>query len=165
MASGGAAAKRLALETVGWLLVVAGIAAMILPGPGLLMIFGGLAILSRQYDWAKRRVRPVGRKAKQAAAESVQTWPRIIASLLGVLWLVGLGALWIVRPAAPDWWPLRDSWWLLGGWPTGVTLIASALLALGMIVYSFRHFREQGDRAHGATLATETEGSGRQPAS
>ena len=164
MASGGAAAKRLVLETVGWLLIVAGIAAMILPGPGLLMIFGGLVILSRQYEWAKRRVRPVERRAKQAAAESVQTWPRIVASLLGVLWLVGVGALWIVQPAVPDWWPLRDSWWLLGGWPTGVTLIASALLALAMIIFSFRNFRGERGRRSDA-LATGRDEPGRQPAS
>ena len=37
-----AAAKRIGLELVGWLLVVAGLAALILPGPGLLMIAGGL---------------------------------------------------------------------------------------------------------------------------
>ena len=35
--------KALALEVVGWILVVAGIAALILPGPGLLMLFAGLA--------------------------------------------------------------------------------------------------------------------------
>ena len=33
-----AAAKRVALEVVGWTLVVAGIAALVLPGPGLLML-------------------------------------------------------------------------------------------------------------------------------
>ena len=37
-----AAAKRIGLEIVGWVLVVAGIAALVLPGPGLLMIAGGI---------------------------------------------------------------------------------------------------------------------------
>ena len=46
------AAKRVTLEVVGWTLVVAGIVALVAPGPGLLMVFGGLAILSQQYDWA-----------------------------------------------------------------------------------------------------------------
>ncbi len=133
--------KALALEVVGWILVVAGIAALILPGPGLLMLFAGLALLSQRYDWAKRRVEPVKDAAQRSAAQSVQTWPRILASLLGVAWLVGFGVLWIVQPPAPGWWPLRDSWWLLGGWATGVTLIVSAAIALGMIVYSFRRYR------------------------
>ena len=74
------AAKRITLEVVGWLLVLAGIAALVLPGPGLLMLFGGLAILSQQYDWAEKRVAPIERRAKQGAAESVETWPRIILS-------------------------------------------------------------------------------------
>jgi uncharacterized protein (TIGR02611 family) len=138
---GGKAARRLALEVLGWTLVVLGIAALVLPGPGLLMLFGGLAVLSQQYTWAERRVRPVERAAKKAAAESVQTWPRIAASLLGVVWLTGLGVVWGLRPPAPEWWPLRESWWLLGGWGTGATLIASAAIALAMIVYSFGKYR------------------------
>jgi uncharacterized protein (TIGR02611 family) len=138
---GGKAARRLALEVLGWTLVVVGIAALVLPGPGLLTLFAGLAVLSQQYTWAERRVRPVERAAKKAAADSVQTWPRVFASLFGVAWLAGLGVFWGLRPAAPDWWPLRDSWWLVGGWGTGATLIASALIALAMIVYSFRRYR------------------------
>jgi hypothetical protein len=137
----GQVARRVVLEIIGWVLVVVGVAALILPGPGLLMLFGGLLILSQQYEWAARRVRPVEVRAKKAAADSVQTWPRVVMSLLGVSWLAGIGVLWVVRPGAPGWWPARDSLWLVGGWPTGVTLIASAVLALAMIGYSFRHYR------------------------
>lgn len=138
---GHAAAKRVVLEAVGWLLVVAGVAAIVLPGPGLLMLFGGLAVLSHQYAWAERRMRPVERRAKQAAAESVQTWPRIVASTFGALVLVGFGVLWVLRPPVPGWWPVRDDWWLLGGWPTGVTLIGSGLVALALVAHSFRTYR------------------------
>jgi uncharacterized protein (TIGR02611 family) len=138
-------AKRIALEIVGWLLVVVGIAALILPGPGLLALAAGLAILSQQYEWAERRMRPVERQAKKTAAESVQSRFRISLSLLLVAWLVAMGVLWLVSPEAPGWWPLDDQWWLVGGWPTGVTLIASALIALVMIVYSIRTYRGLSD--------------------
>jgi uncharacterized protein (TIGR02611 family) len=134
-------ARRLALESLGWLLVVAGIAALVLPGPGLLALFAGLALLSHQYEWAERRMRPVERQAKKTAAESVQTWPRIALSVLFCAVLIGLGVLWVVQPPAPDPWPLDESWWLFGGWAAGVTLMISGLLALAMIVYSFRHYR------------------------
>ena len=40
------AAKRLLLEILGWVLLLAGIAALVLPGPGLLLMFAGLAILA-----------------------------------------------------------------------------------------------------------------------
>ena len=53
------AAKRVLLEVVGWLLVLAGIAALILPGPGLLLLAAGLFVLSQQYEWAERRVDPI----------------------------------------------------------------------------------------------------------
>ena len=133
--------KRIALEIVGWILVVVGIAALILPGPGLLALAGGLAILSQQYEWAERRVRPVERQAKKTAAESVQSWSRIAMSLLLVAWLVGIGIVWFLQPDSPEWWPLEDKWWLVGGWPTGVTLVVSGLIALAMIVYSIRTYR------------------------
>jgi uncharacterized protein (TIGR02611 family) len=139
------AAKRVAVETAGWILVVAGIAALILPGPGLLMLAGGLAILSQQYEWAERRMRPVEIRAKKAAAEGVQTVPRIVMSTLFALGLVALGVLWVVDPAAPSWWPVRESWWLIGGWATGSTLIASGVIALALIVWSIKQFRGVDD--------------------
>ena len=132
--------KRLLLETLGWLLVVGGIAALILPGPGLLMLFAGLVLLSQQYEWAERRVEPVRLRALRGAADSVQTWPRIALSTLAGLVILGLGVLWAIRPPAPEWWPLEASYWLLGGAWTGVTLILSGLLALALLVYSYRRF-------------------------
>jgi uncharacterized protein (TIGR02611 family) len=134
-------ARRIALEALGWVLLVAGGAALILPGPGLLGVFAGLAILSQQYEWAERRVRPIEEMALKSAAQSVQTWPRILTSVMGALGLAAVGVFWGIRPDAPDWWPLADRWWLLGGWGTGGTLIASALIALATIVYSFKRFR------------------------
>ncbi len=63
MAGGNGLLKRIVVEGAGWVMVVAGVAAIALPGPGLLLLFGGLAILSQQYAWAARRVEPVQRKA------------------------------------------------------------------------------------------------------
>ncbi len=135
---GGGTAKRVVLETAGWLLLLAGIAAMVLPGPGLLGVFAGLALLSQQYDWAERRTDPMKYRALKAAAEGVETWPRILMSLLGVAFLVGCGVVWIWSPPAPSWWPLSDFWWLFGGLGTGITQIVSAMIALALIVYSYR---------------------------
>lgn len=135
------ALKRILLEVVGWALTIGGLAAIPLPGPGLLMMLGGLAILSQRYTWAERRVRPVEQAALRAASDGVQSRVRIALSLLGVIWLWGVGALWIVRPPAPAWWPARESWWLFGGLATGATLVASGFIALAFIVYSVRRFR------------------------
>ncbi len=140
------AVKNAGTLVLGWVLVVGGLAALVLPGPGLLALFAGLALLSQHYAWARKRVEPVKRAAYRTAADGVQTWPRICISVLGVGCLLGLGALWIWRPASPDWWPLRDSWWLLGGWVAGATLVFSGLVALALVVYSFRHFRGSGQQ-------------------
>ena len=96
-----AVARRVGIEVLGWTLVVAGIAALVLPGPGLLGLFAGLAVLSQQYEWAERRLQPVKTAAYKSAAESVQTWPRILMSVTGALTLAAMGVLWIVAPAAP----------------------------------------------------------------
>jgi hypothetical protein len=134
------AAKRIVLETLGWVLLLLGIAAIFLPGPGLLGIFAGLALLSQQYDWAERRVEPVRLRAMLGAAEGVETVPRIVASCLGAVLLAACGVLWIIKPPAPTWWPLSDTWWLPGGIWTGVTQVASAFIAVGLIIYSYRRF-------------------------
>lgn len=133
-------AKRVGLEVVGWTLLVAGIAALVLPGPGLLMIFAAMAVLSQQYEWAERRLAPVKYRALKAAAESVQTVPRIVASVVGVVLLFAAAGLWIADPAAPDWWGFSDAWWLPGGVATATTQIASGLIAAALIVYSYRRF-------------------------
>lgn len=138
-------ARRILWEGLGWLLLVAGVAAIFLPGPGLLAIVAGLAILSQQYDWAERRLEPVKVSAFKAAADGVQSWPRIVMSVTGALIIAAVGAFWGAGPPAPRWWPVRDSWWLVGGWGTGATLIASAVIALVFIGYSFRRFRGVAD--------------------
>lgn len=147
-----AAAKRIALETLGWVVLVAGLAAMVLPGPGLLLTFAGLAILSTQYTWAKRLMEPVRIKAWRGAAEGVETVPRIALSALAALCLLGLGVLWVVHPPAPSWWPLRATWWLFGGNAVGITLIGSALLALGLLVFAVRRFYGHPDAVEAIDL-------------
>jgi uncharacterized protein (TIGR02611 family) len=134
--------KRIALEFLGWTLVLAGIAALVLPGPGLLAIFAGLAILSQQYEWAERRIDPVKKRALEGASDSVKTWPRIAVATTIALGIVAFGVLYVRQPAAPSWWPVSDDYWLYGSWPPGVTLILSGLFALGLIVYSYRRFHD-----------------------
>lgn len=141
------AAKRIVLETLGWVLLLVGIAAIFLPGPGLLGIFAGLALLSQQYDWAEKRVEPVRLRAMLGAAESVETVPRIVASCLGAVVLGACGVLWILKPPAPAWWPVSETWWLPGGVWTGVTQVASAFIAIGLIMYSYRRFHGDPDAA------------------
>ncbi|HJR90280.1 MAG TPA: PGPGW domain-containing protein [Aeromicrobium sp.] len=133
--------KRILLQVAGWLLLIAGLAALVLPGPGILALFAGMAILATQYEWAERHIEPVEKAALRGAEGSVKSWPRIMLAIFGAFALVGVGIYWGLGPAAPSWWPLADRWWLMGGWGTGASLIASGLIALALLLYSYRRFR------------------------
>ena len=137
--------KRVGVEAVGWTLLLLGIAALILPGPGLLMVFAGMAVLSQQYEWAERRLAPVKYRALKGAAQGVASTTAIIASLTGVVLLFAAGALWIAQPAVPDWWAFSDGWWLPGGVATATTQIASGVIAAALLVYSYRRFHGKPD--------------------
>lgn len=135
-------AKRIAIEIIGWTLVLLGLAALVLPGPGLLALFAGIAVLATQYDWAERRMEPIKQMALRAARDSVSSWQHIVISLLGVAVLIAAGIMWGVQPAMPGWWPLADKFWLPGGWGTGASLIASGCIALSMIAFSYIKLRK-----------------------
>lgn len=152
-----AAVKRIGLELVGWLLVVAGIAALILPGPGLLMIAGGLIILSQQYEWAERRVEPIKREALKGAARSVETWPRIVVTSTMICLIAAAGVLWFVGPDAPGWWPIDDRWWLPGGKATSISQFLSALIAVVLLVWSFRRYHDNPEAIAAVVSAAESD--------
>lgn len=58
--------KRIAVTVVGFAVLLAGIALLVLPGPGWLLIFIGLGILGTEYVWAQRLLRLAKEKAGQA---------------------------------------------------------------------------------------------------
>jgi len=61
-------AVKVAVTIVGPMLVLAGVAMLVLPGPGLVVIALGLAQLALEYQWARGLVGVMGRGA---------TWARL----------------------------------------------------------------------------------------
>ncbi len=61
---------RIARITGGYLLIVAGIFMLVLPGPGIVSILGGLALLSRDLPWAGRLADRVKEKFGSSGEES-----------------------------------------------------------------------------------------------
>jgi uncharacterized protein (TIGR02611 family) len=53
--------SRVVVTVVGPLVVLAGIAMTVLPGPGLVVVALGLALLALEYDWARRSLGSMGR--------------------------------------------------------------------------------------------------------
>jgi len=58
--------KRILITIAGTLVVLVGLILVPLPGPGWLIVFGGLAILATEYVWAQRLLRYARRRVGQA---------------------------------------------------------------------------------------------------
>jgi len=128
------------VTVLGWSLLLVGMAALLLPGPGLLLMVAGLVVLSQEYAWAQKRVEPLKRKAFDVAATGVQSWPRILGSGVSALGLVAAGVVWGLEPTIPRLWILGPEL-PFSGWAAGSSLILSGVVALALLVYSVRRFR------------------------
>ncbi len=63
------AARRIAIAVIGATVVLLGVAMLVLPGPGLLTIVGGLAILALEFAFARRWLERIKRTTKKAVGE------------------------------------------------------------------------------------------------
>ncbi|MEJ7630015.1 MAG: PGPGW domain-containing protein [Nocardioidaceae bacterium] len=132
--------RKTGVTILGWILVLLGLLALVLPGPGLLLLLLGLVVLSQEYDWAERRVDPVKDKAFEVARQGVSSYPRIVMSALGACAVIAVGVIWCIDPPIPTAGPIGPDL-PFGGWPTGSSIIASGLIALVLLVYSIKRFR------------------------
>jgi sterol desaturase/sphingolipid hydroxylase (fatty acid hydroxylase superfamily) len=119
--------KRVVLGIAGGLLVLVGVALLVLPGPGLLLVLAGLILLSRAVPAVARYVEPVRTQALQAADASVSSGWRIAGSVLAGLALVAAGVVWGTLDALP-----------FSGWSTGSSLILSGAVLFALLVWSHR---------------------------
>lgn len=130
--------------TLGWALVALGIFMLVLPGPGLLGMFAGVALLARHYAWAQALLVPLEKRAIDAASYSVATIPRILVTVAGIVWVAVVGAVWLASPTIPEFSILSVGFGpkLPGaGWPGAIGLWFSDLIAVGILVYSIRRWR------------------------
>ncbi|MFD5448205.1 PGPGW domain-containing protein [Streptomyces sp. NPDC127100] len=125
--------RRVALGALGAVLVLVGVALLVLPGPGLLLVFAGVVLLSRAVPALDRYVGPVRRQAMRGVEESVSSPWRIAGSVTAGLCLVGAGLVWGLVPRVP-----------FAGWGTGASLILSGLVLFTLLAWSYR--RVHGDR-------------------
>lgn len=128
--------KRIGVLIAGGSLVLLGILLLVLPGPGLLLVLGGLLVLSRQFPVVDKYIDPIQRRATKAAEDSVSSPLRLAGSVLAGVALIAAGVVWGLVKTLP-----------LGGWPTGSGLILSGIVLLALLVYSYR--RVQGRRREG----------------
>jgi uncharacterized protein (TIGR02611 family) len=137
--------RRLLLTVAGWILTLVGVVLFPLPGPGLLLMAVGMALLAREYDWARRRVDGLRHRALLGAARGVVTTPKALVTVTVTLALTASGALWLWRPAQPSWWLLPGWTWLPGGFWAGVSQALSGLVTLALVAYAWRRFHRRPD--------------------
>ncbi|MGC9380742.1 PGPGW domain-containing protein [Streptomyces sp. MH13] len=128
--------RRAALGALGAVLVVIGVALLVLPGPGLLLVFAGMVLLARAVPALHRFVAPVRRQAMRAAEESVSSPWRIAGSILVGLFLIVAGVVWGALPQLP-----------YSGWGTGVSLIVSGVVLFALLAWSRRRVRAARGRS------------------
>jgi uncharacterized protein (TIGR02611 family) len=86
---------RVVVALFGFLVVLAGLAMLVLPGPGLLVIAIGLGILALEFVWAERLLERTVDKMEQATdtVKHSSRKQRALGAVLGVLAAVGLVAV------------------------------------------------------------------------
>ena len=97
---------RLARMCLGFLIVIAGIIALPLPGPGWLIILAGLSILAKDFVWAARLMTFIRRRIP-GIPEDGKIPPRT--------WAI-MGAVMVAAALASVWWYVYDGKETVYGW-------------------------------------------------
>ena len=126
--------KKAVVAVLGITLLLIGIALLVLPGPGFLLIAGALALLATQFEWAKKPLDDAKDKAEVGIKEVASSKLRTVFAVLCALVLVGIGVADLAGVDVP--WVNRIS---------AVLLILSGLFLVGTMVYALRR-AEQGSQ-------------------
>jgi hypothetical protein len=119
--------KTVAVAVLGGLLTLAGIALLVLPGPGFVLVAAGLAVLATQFEWARRPLDYAKGKAEDGVHEVGRSWWR---AALAVVFALALAAVGVLVLAGVDL-PFTNAF-------TAVVLVLSGLFLLGTVVYALR---------------------------
>jgi len=139
--------QRTGSEVLGWTLVVVGLALLVLPGPGMLALVAGVALLAPHYAWARRLLDPLHDRAVEAAKRGVSTKSRVLVGAAGALWLIGIGVVWLLAPTIPEfsWWGMAIGPQLPGGRAAGIGLVASGIAGGALLAYSVMRWFPDSD--------------------
>lgn len=120
--------KRSAVTVLGVGLLLGGVALMVLPGPGILLVVAGLAVLATEYVWAQRFLHHAKNKAAEAQEQAVANKLRTAATFVFAFAMIALGVtmLFVDDVRWPVWDRIFDSFWtpVVGG----VVIVTSLIL-------------------------------------
>lgn len=121
--------KQALAAVLGAAVTLVGVALLVLPGPGFLLVAAGLAILATQFPWAKRPLHYARVRAEQGVDEIVRSrWRTAFAVVCGLVPLT-TGVLTLSGVRLP----------VVGPYLNGLTagsLVASGLFLVGLVAYA-----------------------------
>jgi uncharacterized protein (TIGR02611 family) len=129
--------KTAVVAVLGGLLTLAGIALLVLPGPGFVLIAAGLAVLATRFSWAKRPLDYAKDKAQEGVEEVARSPWRAAGAVLAALALIAVGVLALAGVDLP----------FVNAF-TAVVLILSGLFLVGTVVFARRQEKLEQVRAH-----------------
>lgn len=86
---------RMGTILVGFVVLIAGLVMMVLPGPGVVAIIVGLGLLARELVWAERLLEYVKKRAKLDELKEQPAWVRV-AMWIGTIAAVGASAAYVL---------------------------------------------------------------------
>jgi uncharacterized protein (TIGR02611 family) len=96
---GGRLGWRIVVTIAGVAVIAGGVVLLPLPGPGWLVIFGGLGLLGTEYAWAARLLQWVRRQVTEWTrwVATRPLWLRLVGGFVSLLLFAGLVAVaWLV---------------------------------------------------------------------
>jgi intracellular septation protein A len=138
--------KRFAVTIVGAVLLALGAAMMVLPGPGILVIVAGLAVLATEYVWAQRMLKTARNQAEKVQEAAVASPVRTAATVVFGVALLALGVAMVVLPDVdvPFWSPV-----------TGAIMAVTAIILLVTTYLTIRAGRGEDTTHTGSTFAEQ----------
>jgi Putative transmembrane protein (PGPGW) len=128
--------KTVVVALLGGLLTLSGIALLVLPGPGFVLVAAGLAVLATRFSWAKKPLDYAKEKAQEGVEEVGKSPWRAAGAVVAALVLVALGVLALAGVELP-----------LMNTLTAVVLILSGLFLIGTVLFARRQEKIEQARA------------------
>lgn len=121
--------KLVLVAVIGSAVTLVGVALLALPGPGFLLVAGGLAILATQFAWARKPLRYAQHKAEQGVDEIAKSrWRTAFAVLCGLVPLT-IGVVHLAGVELPLVERFMNAF-------VAVSLIVSGVFLVGLVVYA-----------------------------
>ena len=117
--------RTVLVAVLGGLLTLAGIALLVLPGPGFVLVAAGLAVLATEFEWARKPLDYARGKAQDGMHQVGRNWWQAAFAVAFALALIAVGVLVLVGVELP----FTNAF-------TAVVLILSGLFLVGTVVYA-----------------------------